>query len=81
MKAWIIETKALDLNKIPKDSIAHRILTREYSQPVDLTRHEAANPPSRKAGLTRFPENPVPFWGPKARAKSAKANATHVKHP
>lgn len=40
---------------------------------VNLEKHPDANPPSRKLGLVRFPENPAPFWGPKARAKSAKA--------
>ena len=28
-----------------------------------------ANPPSRIQKLARFPENPEPNWGPKARAK------------
>ena len=28
-----------------------------------------ANPPSRQSKLVRFPGNPEPNWGPKARAK------------
>jgi tRNA (guanine26-N2/guanine27-N2)-dimethyltransferase len=42
-----------------------------YSRSVqaDFTVRDDANPASRKQGLSRFPMNPEPNWGPKARAK------------
>ncbi|XP_071442282.1 tRNA (guanine(26)-N(2))-dimethyltransferase [Hetaerina americana] len=42
--------------------------TQHEFPPVNFEVHPLANPPSRKFGLLRFQENPLPNWGPGTRA-------------
>ncbi|CAM9644278.1 tRNA (guanine(26)-N(2))-dimethyltransferase [Lampetra planeri] len=46
-----------------------QILKKPASFEACFTLREDANPISRRKGLKRFQENPLPNWGPKARAK------------
>ena len=49
-----VSPAAVILSKEPKIQVSFEILPE-------------ANPESRKMRITRFPENPEPDWGPKAR--------------
>lgn len=48
-----------------------KILSKQSEKSYNLSEiHELANPESRKDCLSRFPENPMPFWGPGTRSTS-----------
>ncbi|RMB93778.1 hypothetical protein DUI87_29770 [Hirundo rustica rustica] len=68
MRCWA-KLHPVKLERLPDSSPAARILSVEPTLQASFALHEDANPSSRKRGLKRFPENPEPFWGPKARAK------------
>uniref|UniRef100_A0A0V0J5X1 tRNA (guanine(26)-N(2))-dimethyltransferase n=2 Tax=Schistocephalus solidus TaxID=70667 RepID=A0A0V0J5X1_SCHSO len=48
------------------------LMERPHNPRVDFTPHPNANPSSRVEGLLRYQLNPLPNWGPKARARSVK---------
>ncbi|RVE42592.1 hypothetical protein evm_012761 [Chilo suppressalis] len=54
--------------RLEADPVAKYILSQEIQSQVDLSERPDANPGSRRAGVLRFQYNPVPHWGPGARA-------------
>ncbi|EGD83555.1 hypothetical protein PTSG_12138 [Salpingoeca rosetta] len=70
---------------LSKDSPASKILKGAPTTEIDFTYNKAAQPRSKLDGLVRYPENPAPNWGPKARAgkrrpeepKTASKRADH----
>lgn len=64
-RAWKSATKnQTDLQQIIKDDVTGNM--------INFSKHMNAEPHSKSAKLKRFPENPVPNWGPLARAKKPK---------
>ncbi|KAG5865910.1 hypothetical protein JTB14_011379 [Gonioctena quinquepunctata] len=47
---------------------ASKILSIEAEKEYSFEEHPDANPASRKMGIVRFQENPLPYWGPGSRA-------------
>lgn len=68
---WITES-AIDNSKLSVTGQKIYAFAVGQSEEIKLERHPDANPPSRQSGLSRFPENPLPNWGPLARAKTQK---------
>jgi tRNA (guanine26-N2/guanine27-N2)-dimethyltransferase len=77
MRCWEKQNPA---NRDKLDPATHaaalKLLSKEPGLAADFTKREEANPESRKLGLTRFPENPARFWGPKSRAKTGYVRPT-----
>lgn len=69
MRSW---TKLHPVKKMPADSTAARLLAKDPKVQHSFERHPDANPKSRASGISRFQQNPLPNWGPKARAKRKK---------
>jgi hypothetical protein len=69
MRAWV---KLHPVKNLPADSPATRLLAIEPKVAYSFEVHPEANPKSRAAGINRFQQNPLPNWGPKARAKRRK---------
>ncbi|CAI8020792.1 tRNA (guanine(26)-N(2))-dimethyltransferase [Geodia barretti] len=65
MRCWV-KMKPV---KVKPTSPAAVILSKEPKIEASFSVRKDANPPSRIQKLARFPENPEPNWGPKARAK------------
>jgi hypothetical protein len=64
MRAWV---KTHPLKKEHVNSPGHVILSKPSQTEVSFEFKAGANPASRQLRMTRFPENPEPEWGPKAR--------------
>ena len=69
MRGWV---KLHPSKKCPPGSAAARLLAVEPKKPQSFELHPDANPASRVAGINRFQQNPLPNWGPKARARKRK---------
>ncbi|KAF4517268.1 hypothetical protein B566_EDAN008602 [Ephemera danica] len=76
MRAWEKEHPA-KRDRFPLDSPALAILNSLSPEglTVSFEAHPDCNPPSRRVGLSRFPENPTAFWGPGTKAQSRVAGA------
>ncbi|XP_070580611.1 tRNA (guanine(26)-N(2))-dimethyltransferase-like isoform X2 [Ptychodera flava] len=70
MRAWV-KLNPVKQERLTDGNPATKILSQEPSIEVSFSPLPAANPPSRKFKLVRFPENPQKYWGPKARAKKS----------
>ena len=69
MRTWVKEAPVKNIKAgAPAAVLLERPITTEN---ISFEIHPEAVPQSRKTGITRFPENPAPNWGPKARAKRA----------
>ncbi|XP_070683680.1 tRNA (guanine(26)-N(2))-dimethyltransferase [Pempheris klunzingeri] len=77
MRCWE-KANPVKREKLSETSPALKILSTEPSLDACFTVREDANPQSRKRHLTRFQENPVAFWGPKARAKAGGGVSTDL---
>ncbi len=64
MRTWV---KRHPLKKGHENSPGHVILSKPPQTEVSFEFKPGANPASRQLKMTRFPENPEPEWGPKAR--------------
>ena len=64
MRAWV---KRHPLKKEHENSPGHVILSKPPKIEVSFEFKPGANPASRQLKMSRFPENPEPEWGPKAR--------------
>jgi tRNA (guanine26-N2/guanine27-N2)-dimethyltransferase len=71
MRCWV-KMKPV---KVKPTSPAAVILSKEPKIEASFSVRKDANPPSRIQKLARFPENPEPNWGPKARAKRKAGTA------
>lgn len=69
LRAWI---KLHPVKAVKADSVATRLLAVEPKREHSFKLHPEANPSSRASGISRFQQNPLPNWGPKARAKKRK---------
>jgi hypothetical protein len=66
MRTWVA---ANPVKYISPHSPAAPILARAVSTPnISFERHPDALAQSKERGISRFPENPQPNWGPKAKA-------------
>ena len=77
MRAWIA------LNPIARSKhtpAAAALLAHPTPEGVCFDVRADANPKSRASGISRFPANPEPNWGPKSRAKSKRAAGDGVGH-
>ncbi|XP_065511025.1 tRNA (guanine(26)-N(2))-dimethyltransferase [Caloenas nicobarica] len=68
MRCWA-KIQPVKRERLAEGSPAARILALEPTLQASFALRADANPTSRRRGLTRFPENPEAFWGPKAKAK------------
>ena len=64
MRAWV---KRHPLKKEHENSPGHVILSKPPQVEVSFEFKAGANPASRQLKMSRFPGNPEPEWGPKAR--------------
>lgn len=74
MRAWE-KLNPIKRDKLPKDSIALKILNKESvftDKVISFDMHPEANPASRMANLRRFQMNPAPNWGPKMKAHTSQ---------
>lgn len=72
MRAWV---KLNPVKNIKDGAPGATILARDIATPdISFEAHPDAIPQSRKQGISRFPDNPEPNWGPKARAKRKRAD-------
>ncbi|KAM6972546.1 tRNA (guanine(26)-N(2))-dimethyltransferase [Aplochiton taeniatus] len=69
MRCWE-KSNPVKRERLSETSPAFKILSTEPSLQACFDVREDANPQSRKRHLTRFQENPVAYWGPKARANA-----------
>ncbi|XP_071032295.1 tRNA (guanine(26)-N(2))-dimethyltransferase-like isoform X1 [Oncorhynchus clarkii lewisi] len=69
MRCWE-KSNPVKRDRLSESSPAHHILNTEPILQACFDVREDANPQSRRRHLTRFQENPEPFWGPKARANA-----------
>ena len=67
LRCWEKEHPVSEKKKISKISPTAVILSKEPKITASFDVVEEANPKSRKMKMSRFPENPEPDWGPKAR--------------
>lgn len=63
MRCWE-KTHPASKKRLVEGSPAFNILSKEPEQEYSFKLHPAANPASKKMGLVRFQENPLPHWGP-----------------
>ena len=66
MRTWV---KIYPLKKEHENSPGHVILSKPSQTEVSFEFKPGANPTSRQLKMTRYPENPEPEWGPRARAR------------
>ena len=64
MRAWVTRHP---LKKEHENSPGHVILSKPSQTNVSFEFMPGVNPASRQLKMTRFPENPEPEWGPKAK--------------
>ncbi|KAK8803845.1 hypothetical protein WA158_001539 [Blastocystis sp. Blastoise] len=64
------EKHPLDINKLPEHSPAKKILTKKSQQDFNFDT-EGVNVPTFE--VARYPDNPEPNWGPKARASMKRS--------
>ncbi|CAG9863209.1 unnamed protein product [Phyllotreta striolata] len=55
------------------------ILSKPADKEYSFNMHPEANPPSRKSGILRFQENPLPCWGPGFRNTAMIGDQTNPK--
>lgn len=67
MRCWQ-KKNPVNAKRLTEDSIAKNILLVEPEREYSFEMHADANPESKRMGLVRFQENPLPFWGPGTRA-------------
>lgn len=67
MRCWV-KTHPVSKKRLIENTPAFNILATEPKKEHSFQLHPDANPASRKLGLVRFQENPMPFWGPGTRA-------------
>lgn len=67
MRCWA-KQRPLTVRQQVKGTPANNILLKKPSEEYSFDKHPDANPESRKAGILRFQENPLPYWGPGSRA-------------
>jgi tRNA (guanine26-N2/guanine27-N2)-dimethyltransferase len=67
MRHWV---KLHPVRQNRLQGVAAMILSQEPTSEVSMELRADANPESRGKGLSRFQENPQPFWGPGMRARS-----------
>ncbi len=67
MHAWE-KKNPVNMEKLPKGSVAWTLLHRVPKHEVSFELHPDANPESRARQLKRFQQNPEKNWGPKARS-------------
>ncbi|XP_065071496.1 tRNA (guanine(26)-N(2))-dimethyltransferase-like [Rhopilema esculentum] len=70
LRCWEKEHPVSEKTKTAQ-SPAAAILSKPPKIEASFVVVEEANPKSRKMKISRFPENPLPDWGPKARAKGS----------
>ncbi|GFR95240.1 tRNA (guanine(26)-N(2))-dimethyltransferase [Elysia marginata] len=71
MRTWIKDHPVSEKRLTP-GSVARAILEKEPVQQISFQTHPEANPDSRAKGLLRWQANPLPNWGPKAKAKRSQ---------
>lgn len=67
MRCWV-KKNPVSVKRLIEGSVAKNILSVEPEKEYSFELHLNANPESKKMGLVRFQENPLPFWGPGTRA-------------
>ncbi|XP_071797866.1 tRNA (guanine(26)-N(2))-dimethyltransferase-like [Asterias amurensis] len=76
VKEWVKLNPVTRKRKLEDTSVSNIILSQKSSTEVSFDVREDAMPTSRKQGIPRFPANPAPNWGPKARAKPSSSAET-----
>ncbi|XP_038064198.1 tRNA (guanine(26)-N(2))-dimethyltransferase-like [Patiria miniata] len=76
VKEWVKQNPTPRKRKLEEDCISNVILNKEARITVSFDVRQDAMPMSHKQGMTRFPANPAPNWGPKARAKPSSSSET-----
>lgn len=69
MREWVKQNPVKPKNILPS-SPADNILKQPIQNKIDFSLRPDANPLSREMKLTRFQENPMPYWGPGTRSKT-----------
>ncbi|KAI7884382.1 N2,N2-dimethylguanosine tRNA methyltransferase [Lichtheimia hyalospora FSU 10163] len=73
-RTWIKDHPVV-MENIPENSPARAILKQEPTTQISFARHKDAYPESRSIKIARYPQNPAPNWGPKARAGKKRKQA------
>ena len=68
MKQWMLDN-SINSDKIDPSSPGGVILKQPIKNKIDFSLRPDANPLSRELGLTRYQENPKPYWGPGVKHK------------
>ncbi|GFN80404.1 tRNA (guanine(26)-n(2))-dimethyltransferase [Plakobranchus ocellatus] len=68
MRAWVRDHPVSE-KRLTVGSTAKAILEKQSEHEISFETHPDANPDSREKGLLRWQANPLPNWGPKAKAK------------
>ena len=71
MRAWVKDHPVSE-KRLIAGSVAKAILEKEPVHKISFEVHPDANPDSREKGLLRWQANPLPNWGPKAKAKRSQ---------
>lgn len=75
MRCWQ-KQNPVSVKRLTDGSVAKNILSIEPEKDYSFTLHPDANPKSKRMGLVRFQENPLPFWGPGTRATAMYGKKT-----
>ena len=71
MRTWIKDHPVSE-KRLAQGSVAKAILEKAPKHQISFKAHPEANPDSREKGLLRWQANPLPNWGPKAKAKRSQ---------
>lgn len=67
MRCWV-QKKPISQKRLQQDSVAKNILEKKPEIQHNFELHSDCNPESKRRGLIRFQENPLPYWGPGTRS-------------
>ncbi|XP_021362315.1 tRNA (guanine(26)-N(2))-dimethyltransferase-like isoform X2 [Mizuhopecten yessoensis] len=74
VRSWEKTHPVTEKRRVP-GSVTANILSKEPTLKVSFETHPGAKQESKKQGLSRYPQNPEKFWGPKPRAKKSEVDS------
>ncbi|XP_069138740.1 tRNA (guanine(26)-N(2))-dimethyltransferase-like isoform X2 [Argopecten irradians] len=74
VRSWEKSHPVTQKRRVP-GSITDTILSKEPTLKVSFDLHPEAKQESKKRGLSRYPQNPEKYWGPKPRAKKSDVDS------
>lgn len=67
MRCWA-QLHPVSQKRLDQNAVARNILSKNVKEDLSFDLHPDCNPESKRKGLIRFQENPLPYWGPGTRS-------------